>query len=103
MLGIPELTLELRNLQHRADVYLPQLSQSLDRTSAAIEDLVKEWRKTGDPDFSQLVVQLGALNAKGDQIKELVELLKKWRADENLDVKGLLKKGLDKVKGAVHE
>jgi len=100
MLGIPELTVELRNLQARADYHLPRLVDGMLKVSGSIDELVKEWRATGDPDFSQLVVQLSSLNAKGDQIKELISLLKSWRKREDVDVKGLVKKLLDKAKGA---
>ena len=85
MLGIPELTQELRLLQQRADVYLPQLTTSMNNVSRSIDDLVSTWKADGGPTFTQLALQLGAMNANAAHVKELIKELRALKESHGAD------------------
>jgi len=92
MLGIPEVTVELRNLQARADVYIPQLVDGMNNLSRSIDGLVDAWKTDGSPTATQVVLQLGQLNQNAANVKELVAKLEQMKKSAGLDIGDLATK-----------
>ena len=75
MLGLGELTIELRNIQQRVDYWAPRAESHLVRAMDQVDQVLAEWRK---------------LEAKLEQL----------RAESGVDLVDLARKAAAKVKGA---